>query len=130
MITKEQLDALRERHTKARTQKERDAVSEEIARLCEEDAEAVARLALDQVKEDRAELAEMAIREQLQDVLPSISLAYIAKTYFNKTRAWLYQRINGLKVNGKPARFTPEEIETLNYALKDIGGKLSSIRIS
>ena len=100
MITKEQLDALRERHTKARTQKERDAV------------------------------AEMAIREQLQDVLPSISLAYIAKTYFNKTRAWLYQRINGLKVNGKPARFTPEEIETLNYALKDIGGKLSSIRIS
>ena len=130
MITKEQLDALRERHTKAKTRKERDAVSEEIARLCEEDAEAVARLAFEQVKEDRAELAEMAIREQLRDVLPSISLAYIAKNYFNKTRSWLYQRINGLKVNGKPARFTPEEIETLNYALKDIGEKLSSIRIS
>lgn len=130
MITREQLDALRERHVKAKTQKERDEITAEIARLCDEDAEAVARLTFEQVREDRAEIEAMAVRERLKDVLPSISLAYIAKTYFNKSRAWLYQRINGTKVNGKPAQFTSSELERLNFALNDIGKNLASIRIS
>ena len=124
------MDALRDRHVKARTQQERDEITAEIARLCDEDAETVARLSLEQVKEDRAEIEAIAIRERLKDVLPSISLAYIAKTYFHKSRAWLYQRINGAKVNGKPARFSASELETLNFALNDIGKNLSSIRIS
>ena len=36
---------------------------------------------------------------------------------------WLYQKINGSIVNRKPARFTAEEINTLNFALQDIGKK-------
>ena len=47
---------LRDRHVRARTQEERDEVTAEIARLCDEDAEAVARFALEQVKEDREEI--------------------------------------------------------------------------
>ncbi|MDR1716354.1 MAG: DUF5053 domain-containing protein [Prevotella sp.] len=60
------------------------------------------------------------------DILP---LAYIAKKYFNKTKTWLYQRINGHTVNGKPARFTKEELGTFQDAIKDISHKLGSIDI-
>jgi len=40
------------------------------------------------------------------------------------------QRINELNANGKPARFTPEEIKTLNEAFKDISKKVGEFRIS
>ena len=75
-------------------------------------------------------IEEVKIKLQLMEVSNIISLSYIAKNYFNKTRNWLYQKINGSTVNGKPACFTPSEIETLNYALKDIGKKIGSTVIS
>ena len=46
------------------------------------------------------------------------------------TKEWLYQRINGNVVNGKPAQFTEEEKKTLNFALKDIADKLTKISVS
>lgn len=127
---KSQLEKLRDRFIDAKTDAERDAVSAEISRLCDADASGVAAAALEMIRETNAEAEEFILREQLKDIMPAVSLAYIAKTYFNKTRQWLYQRINGTLVNGKPARFTPEEIETLNHALKDIGSRLSSVNVS
>jgi hypothetical protein len=38
--------------------------------------------------------------------------------------------VNGSIVNGKPAKFTPAEIDTLNYALQDISKKIGSTVIS
>ena len=69
------------------------------------------------------------IKVQLMEVSKIVSLSYIADTYFNKTRQWLYQKINGNIVNGKVAKFTPAEKQTLNYALKDISNKIGSIAI-
>jgi hypothetical protein len=46
---------------------------------------------------------------------------------FGKTSTWLYQRINGNKVNGKEARFTSDEAHLLQEALHDLGSKLSAI---
>lgn len=57
-------------------------------------------------------------------------MSYIAKNYFNKTKSWLSQRINGNDVNGRPARFTPEEIDTLNKAFSDLSQKLGAFRVS
>lgn len=130
MITKEYMDALRERYVQAKNDKEIEEIREELARLCDEDVEAVANIAIEQVKETRAEVRALNVREKMDSVLPSISLAYIAKTYFGKSRQWLYQRVNGLSVNGKTAKFTAEEIDTLNYALNDMGQKLINLRIS
>lgn len=127
---KAQLEKLRDRFTDAKTDAERDAVSAEISRLCDADTAGLVAAALEMIRETNAEAEEFILREQLKDIMPAVSLAYIAKTYFNKTRQWLYQRINGTIVNGKPARFTPEEIETLNNALKDIGNRLSSVNVS
>ena len=76
-----------------------------------------------------AEAKSMAIREKLASVLPAISMSYIAKNYFGKSRSWLCQRINGLAVNGKEARFTESEKATLDLALKDIAGSLLNVRL-
>ncbi|MCD8080168.1 MAG: DUF5053 domain-containing protein [Bacteroides sp.] len=67
---------------------------------------------------------ELTIKTQLESIQDIVSFSYIAKKYFGKSRHWFYQRINGNTVNGKPARFTPEEIRTLKAALDDICGKI------
>jgi hypothetical protein len=75
-------------------------------------------------------IEETKVKIQLMEVAKVVSLSYIAKNYFNKTRNWLYQKINGSIVNGKQAQFTDEEINTLNFALQDISKKIGSTVIS
>lgn len=72
---------------------------------------------------------EISLREQLKDVSKTISLSYIAKTYFNKSRVWLYQKIDGTVIHGKPCKFTNEELKTLQFALNDIANKLNSVQL-
>ena len=89
-------------------------------------AEAQALLA----KGDRMMEAEVNdVRQQLGDVPELLSMSYIATHYFGKSRTWLYQRINGNLVNGKPVFFTIEERKQLQDALHDIGNKLLAIAI-
>lgn len=66
-------------------------------------------------------------RTLLGDVADAVSLSYIAKEYFGKDRSWLYQRINGSTVNGKPAAFTQNELTVLAGSLKDLSQRLSEI---
>ena len=75
------------------------------------------------------EIDDLKMKAQLAEVAEIISLSYIAKKYFKKTRAWLHQRINSNLVNGKPAGFSAEEIDTLNFALKDISKKIGSVSV-
>jgi hypothetical protein len=75
-------------------------------------------------------IEETKVKMQLMEVTEIVSLSYIAKNYFHKTRTWLYQKINGNKINGKSASFTKEEINTLNHAIQDISKKLGSTVIS
>ncbi|MDR2004231.1 MAG: DUF5053 domain-containing protein [Prevotella sp.] len=73
---------------------------------------------------------ELEVKVQLVEISEIVSMSYIAKNYFKKTRQWLYKKINGSTVNGKPAKFTEKELETLNYAIQDISKKLGSTVIS
>lgn len=130
MIDRNTMDALKDRYTNASSESEREKIMAEIRACCEDDADAVLALAVEQIKETHEEVDTYLVRKQLEHILPCISLAYIAETYFKKSRHWLYQRINGLLVNGKPAKFTAQEVETLNYALRDIGERLAATRIS
>jgi len=70
------------------------------------------------------------IRNKLGELPDICNMGYIAQRYFGKTRQWLYQRLNGNIVNGKPAQFTKEEIKILNEALQDISKKINAISIS
>lgn len=130
MVDKNKMDLLKDEFINAKSEKERESVREKMRQMCDDDAVSVATLAVEQIKETHTEIDAYLIRKQMEDILPCISLAYIAETYFKKSRQWLYQRVNGLLVNGKPARFTPEEIETLNFALQDMGKRLATTRIS
>jgi hypothetical protein len=53
---KHKINALKERYILANTEAEHDAIREEIRKLCDEDAGAVADAALESVKETNAEL--------------------------------------------------------------------------
>lgn len=85
-----------------------------------------AQQAIDEAKK----LAKIAERkEKLDKVLDFASMSYIAEHYFGKSRQWLYQRINGNLINGKPADFTPEELKTLSFALSELGDVMKDISL-
>lgn len=71
------------------------------------------------------ELQDMKLALELGDVANAISLSYIAKAYFGKSKNWLYQRLNGNKVNGKPAQFTEEERKRFAEALLDLSRRIN-----
>ena len=126
MVTKEKMDLLKSRYMNAKNEEEKEAVRKEIAELCDEDAMKVASVATEHIQESIDEINGIIIRRQLEDILQFTSLAYIAKQYFGK---WLYQRVNGTIVNGKPARFTNQEIDILNAAIQDMGNRLLSTKV-
>ena len=80
----------------------------------------------DDVMDDKAAEMTNQLREQLKVLTPALSLGYIAKTYFGKSSAWLYQRLNGNVVNGKAVHFTCEEIKIFKATLADLGARLSA----
>lgn len=67
---------------------------------------------------------------ELDEIADMASMSYIAEKYFQKSRAWLYQRINGNIVNGKPAKFTTEEKATFARALDDMAKKFKEKSLS
>ncbi|MRJ07571.1 DUF5053 domain-containing protein [Ornithobacterium rhinotracheale] len=131
---KEKVLELKRRYVAAKTDKERETIDQEMRLLMQEDGEAWAEAMLESAK-DTAQRAENLVtsvraREQLEDVLPILPLSYIAKVYFNKSRQWLYQKVNGSIVNGKQSNFTEEEVNTFNKALSDLGKKLQEIKVT
>lgn len=97
--------------------------------------EAVAKIwyedGLEEIKKDIGLIEqELKIRDQLKEISDILPLSYIAKKYFGKSAAWLYQRINGNKVRGKVYTLNHEEIATFNRALKEIGNRISSLSIT
>lgn len=71
--------------------------------------------------------ADVDVRALMGEMTDAISLSYLAKRYFGKDRAWLYQRLNKSLVNGKPANFTQKELTVLADSLKDLSSKLSDL---
>ena len=101
MATKKEMDDLKRRFISAETEEERNEIGKEISAAIEQNAEEVAAITLSQIKETNERAQDELVRNRLKSVLPAISLSYIAKTYFNKSRSWLNQRINGNTVNGR-----------------------------
>lgn len=61
------------------------------------------------------------------DILRVLNATYIADRFFGKSKGWFSQKINNNLVNGVPAEFTPEEIETLRNALYTLSIELQEI---
>lgn len=71
-------------------------------------------------------VASYTMHERMGTLTEVVNLAYIARHYFGKTRQWLYQRVKGQLVNGKPAAFTEAEEATFIKALNEIGVQLAT----
>lgn len=124
---KDKIKALAERRRQAKTAKERTAIATEMNTLRQENEQAFTEALEGLIKATADEVREQRIAERLGEITDMVSMAYIAKTYFNKSRSWLAHKLNGNIVNGKPAQFTDEELDTLRLALKDMSNKLNAM---
>ena len=114
----------------AKSQKEMATIDKEFELLVEKDPDGFEAAFIASAKQTLEDAKRLKVKEQLKEITQFVSMAYIAKHYFNKTKGWLSQRINGNEVNGKPVAFTPDEINTLNEAFADLSQKLGSFRVS
>ena len=48
--------------------------------------------------------------QQLNELADFLSVGQISKKYFGKTPSWLYHKLKGDIINGKPAQFTPAPV--------------------
>ena len=120
----EKLAFQRERQSRldAMTERERKAYLDVTEKALQETVKEARRFV------ERAE--DALLRDKLGEIPEVISLSYIAKKYFGKSRNWLYQRINGYLVNGKPARFTDEERKKFVAAINDISDMIKKTSLS
>ena len=111
---KKQVDTLKNHFTSEADIKQMDAFIENMVK--------------EEMKERDRMFNEIKLHAELIINKEIIPFSYIAKKYFKKSKAWLYQRLNGNNINGKPIHFTEKEIEIFNFAIQDISKQLGSIR--
>jgi len=122
----DEIKKLKEKYHNTENENEIAAIHSEMNSLFTENPDDFADSLLECIKESNKKADELLLKQKLEDILPVISVSYLAKNYFKKTPQWFYQRLNGNNVNGKEAHFTHKELETLAIALKEIGQKLSA----
>lgn len=130
MTTKERFEKLKEMDINTRSDAGRARLDAGFEQLADEDPEGFEKAVMESARKTLNDARILKVKEQMSEISDIISMSYIAKTYFNKSKSWLSQRINGYDVNGKPAKFSPEEIDTLNSAFEDISKKIGALRVS
>jgi hypothetical protein len=80
--------------------------------------------ALEAVQHAKKFCNEVTVRMKLEDILHVISMTYIARVYFNKSKSWFSQKLNGNIKSGKVTSFTEDELKILSSALIDISEKI------
>ena len=110
------------------TEQEEKRIEEEIklqfSLLSDEGKKAVQKDFLEGLDEKLEEadklIKKIDIALEISEISKYISLSKVASDYFGKSKEWLYQRIKGYTVNGKPATFTDEERRKFSFALQNI----------
>lgn len=110
----------------------RKKFEESIAYLRANDSEEVQQILSDLLGNGLAEVKKEieVLKSQIEDVYEILPLSYIAKTYFNKSRAWLYQRLNGYKIKGRTYSLNEEEKRIFNAAMQDLSARIGSVQLS
>lgn len=87
-------------------------------------AEILSNKAQQTIDQSQALIDEYDFKQALKDIVPAITWSYIAEEYFNKSRSWFSQRMNGYHVNNKVATFTDDEIDLLSDSLLDLSERI------
>jgi hypothetical protein len=118
------LEAEFEEFRKLKTKNEKEAFQKErkesFDRKTPEEQKIFREASENTIKKVFERVEELIEKVELGEVANIISVSYIAQKYFGKKRHWLYQRLNGSIVNGKPAQFTNDEKVKLKEALQDV----------
>jgi len=97
----------------------------------EEEKEYIRNCMFDVFKEKVSEIksikSEISVLKQLSGVEEYINMAKISKEYFGKTKSWIYQRLHGYPVHGKPAKFTNAEKKKLSDALMQLSEDIKAV---
>jgi len=125
-------------HDSSESQKKeiRKKLKNDFLLLSEDEKKDVQRIFLESqdavIKEGKELLAELRLKKELESVSEYVSMSYIAKKFFGKSRQWLNNRIKGNLVNGKPAVFTSEELNLFSTALVNLSEEMkdTALRIS
>jgi len=102
----------------------RENLKNDFLLLSENEKKEVQRIFLESqnaiIIEGREALEELKLKTELERVSEFISMSYIARKYFGKSRQWLNNRIKGNIVNGKQAVFTGNELKLFSTALNQL----------
>jgi hypothetical protein len=63
---------------------------------------------------------------KINPVTDYVSISYISRRFFGKSRSWLHNRLQGYNNNGKPDTLSAEDINTLQNALFTISDEIKS----
>ena len=111
-------------------------VEKEFSTLSENEKKEVQQIFLESfdntMEEAKYILKEVNLKIELERVSQYVSMSYIAKNFFGKSRQWLNNRIKGNHVNGKPAVFTNEELNCFSLALDKLSKEMkdTALRIA
>lgn len=120
------ISELKKLYRNAKTDEDFVRIDSQMDALFSENKEEASRALLDDLKQTVKDAEEDSVRSRISNILPAISVSYIAKNYFHKSPAWFNQRLNGNIVNGKKAKFSEDELETLSIALREISDQLKA----
>ena len=126
---KDKFNKLRSEYLSTSDEVRRAEIDRQLRELSEQSPDEFRQAFLEGAESALAGARDFQVRAAIEPVTPMLNLAYIAENYFHKSRSWFSQRLNGAIVNGKPARFTQEELQTLADALSDISRKIADVKI-
>ena len=102
---------------------ENDPFVKEIFELAK--TEEVAKMADEAIADYKRNCNSVELKET--EIFNVLNASYIAERFFGKSRYWISQRLNHNKVNGKEAKFSPEEYKTLKNAIETIAIELQEL---
>lgn len=126
----DKVKALAAQNRAAKTEEEKDDVRRQMNILKRIDPKAFAVAVGYMAKNTEQKVKELTMAETLGEITDMVSMAYIAKAYFGKSRSWLAHKMNGNIVNGKTSQFSPDELAILRTALQDMSKKFGALSLA
>ena len=126
----DKVKALAVQNRAAQTEEEKDEVRRQMNILKSIDPKAFAVAVGYMAKNTEQKVKELTMAEKLGEIKDMVSMAYIAKAYFGKSRSWLAHKMNGNIVNGKTSQFSPDELAILRTALQDMSKKFGALSLT
>jgi len=69
---------------------------------------------------------EQTMKTKMADILLDVSWSKISTKYFDRSRSWMYHKLDGTDGCGAEDRFSETEKETLRHALRDLADRINA----